>query len=42
MPIRRVLLATFIAIAATALLGAGGARADWPDHPVKWVVPFGP
>jgi tripartite-type tricarboxylate transporter receptor subunit TctC len=42
MPIRRPLLATFIAIAATALLGAGAARADWPDHPVKWVVPFGP
>ena len=42
MKFRRMLLATFSAIAATALLGVGGARADWPDHPIKWVVPFGP
>ena len=34
MPIRRLPLATFIAIAATTLLGSGVARADWPDHPI--------
>ena len=33
---------------ASALLAVGtvfvpgDARAEWPDHPVKWVVPFGP
>jgi len=42
MSIRRTLLATLAAIAATALLGTGAACADWPDHPIKWVVPFGP
>ena len=30
------------ALAIGALLGTGIARADWPDRPVKWVVPFGP
>jgi hypothetical protein len=24
------------------MLLSGAARADWPDHPIKWVVPFGP
>jgi tripartite-type tricarboxylate transporter receptor subunit TctC len=42
MQFRRILLPTFAAIAATALLWTGAARADWPDHPIKWVVPFGP
>jgi len=42
MSIRRTLLATLAAIAATVLLGIGAACADWPDHPIKWVVPFGP
>ena len=43
MPARRFLPATIMAFAAiAALLGSGSARADWPDHPIKWVVPFGP
>jgi len=29
-------------IALPTLLGAAPAHAEWPDHPVKWVVPFGP
>src|SRR5436190_704558 len=43
MKIRR-LLATLAAAAmmAIALCTAGAARADWPDHPIRWVVPFGP
>jgi len=38
--------ATAVRIAALAVLClaslAGAARADWPDHPVRWVVPFAP
>jgi tripartite-type tricarboxylate transporter receptor subunit TctC len=34
-------LATAI-VTAVSLTGSGSARADWPDRPVKWVVPFGP
>jgi tripartite-type tricarboxylate transporter receptor subunit TctC len=25
-----------------ASLAAGAARADWPDRPIKWIVPFAP
>jgi tripartite-type tricarboxylate transporter receptor subunit TctC len=39
MPTRRHLLA---AAAALALIACGAARAEWPDHPVRWVVPFAP
>jgi len=39
MPTRRHLLA---AAAALALLACGPARAEWPDHPVRWIVPFAP
>ena len=37
---RRSALIGFCALALT--LSAGIARADWPDRPVKWIVPFGP
>jgi tripartite-type tricarboxylate transporter receptor subunit TctC len=39
MPTRRQLLA---AAAALALLAWGNARAEWPDHAVRWIVPFSP
>jgi len=43
MSARRLLLRVAVAIAfVPSLLVAGAARADWPDHPIKWVVPFGP
>jgi len=32
-----------VAVAAlAATFAAGSARAEWPDHAIKWVVPFGP
>jgi tripartite-type tricarboxylate transporter receptor subunit TctC len=44
MNVRRPLIAvaTALVVAAFALLGSGAANADWPDRPIKWVVPFGP
>ena len=39
---RRLLLATITAFAVAIPFGSGIAHADWPDHPIKWVVPFGP
>ena len=30
----------FLAILATASLGASPARAEWPDRPIKMIVPF--
>jgi tripartite-type tricarboxylate transporter receptor subunit TctC len=38
--ISRTILAATCVIACTA--AAPTARAEWPDHPVRWVVPFGP
>src|SRR5205807_4544944 len=31
-----------LAAGAIATLAFGAARADWPDHPVRWIVPFSP
>ena len=40
---RRFTLAIAAAIVSfAAVLHSGAACADWPDRPVKWVVPFGP
>jgi tripartite-type tricarboxylate transporter receptor subunit TctC len=38
--ISRTIFAATCALAFAA--GAPAARAEWPDHPVHWVVPFGP
>jgi tripartite-type tricarboxylate transporter receptor subunit TctC len=38
----RLARAAAILLGAALLFGSGAARADWPDHPIKWVVPFGP
>jgi len=38
---RRRLLA-LASLVLPAWLAAAPAFAEWPDHPVKWVVPFGP
>ena len=32
----------FLAILAYAALACGAARAEWPDHPLHWIVPFAP
>jgi tripartite-type tricarboxylate transporter receptor subunit TctC len=43
MPARRSLLAMIAAFGTAAILASSGvAHADWPDRPIKWVVPFGP
>ena len=39
---RRFLPLILPVLAIGTLLGTGVARADWPDRPIKWVVPFGP
>ena len=39
---RRLLWIGAALLPMTFLLHAGAARADWPDHAIKWVVPFGP
>ena len=36
---RGVALAAAILVSA---ISAPAARAEWPDHPIRWVVPFGP
>ena len=36
---KRVALAAAILI---SVISAPAARAEWPDHPIRWVVPFGP
>jgi tripartite-type tricarboxylate transporter receptor subunit TctC len=42
MNVRRFLVALAPVVAASALFGAGIALADWPDHPIRWVVPLDP
>ena len=39
----RPLIRTLSVVAAIVVTcAAGSARAEWPDHAIKWVVPFGP
>ena len=38
--ISRTIFAATCVLACVA--AAPAARAEWPDHPVHWVVPFGP
>lgn len=42
MPSRRRTLLALVFAAAFVAAGATPARAEWPERPVKWVVPFGP
>jgi tripartite-type tricarboxylate transporter receptor subunit TctC len=43
MSVRRFVLAMAAPFVLAPLFFASGiARADWPDHPIRWVVPFGP
>ena len=43
MKLRRTFFFIAVALAGVpGLLAAGAASADWPDHPIRWVVPFGP
>ena len=33
---------SFASVALLAALAASPAQAEWPDHPIRWIVPFGP
>jgi len=33
---------SFASMALLAALAASPAQAEWPDHPIRWIVPFGP
>ena len=35
-------IALFAASLLACAFAAPAARAEWPDHPIRWVVPFGP
>jgi tripartite-type tricarboxylate transporter receptor subunit TctC len=38
--IRRVLLVAVSVLACAVSISA--ARAEWPERPIRWIVPFGP